>query len=110
MILTLNPEKTEEAFLNKEKIMEKDDYTKPKLKERTTKKISKVLFEKISTQQLKIQKGSGKLAKLNDIISTVTVEKTLIPVFFHYKRGKIDLINTFLDRASLDQPLGQTKY
>lgn len=42
------------------------------------------------------------MPKFEDILQAVTVEKTLVPIFFHYKKGKIDLINAFLHKASTD--------
>eukprot|EP00347_Sterkiella_histriomuscorum_P013027 403366295 len=105
--LSKNDSKYDESL----ELLLKEDYTKPKMRERTVQNISEELFKKIEKQQALIKKGqSVRSPNFDLILSSVKVEKTLIPIFYHYKKGKIELMNTFLQKASFDQPTSQRVY
>ncbi|CDW84301.1 UNKNOWN [Stylonychia lemnae] len=105
-----NLSKSSSKFDNSIDVLLKEDYTKPKMRERTVRNISEELFSKIRSQQNLIKSGSTKCTNFDLLLQPVKVEKTLIPIFYHYKRGKIDLMNAFLQKASIDQPISHRKY
>lgn len=43
-------------------------------------------------------------------MKSILVEKTLVPIFYHYKRGNITLTKDFLEKASTDEPTSKQKY